>query len=247
MKFDFLFSGVYEDIIQTLGQWRILDLQTLKKKTGYDYSYQAFAKKVSRLEEAGFLGKVYFHNYRKYLFLTDKGLREAGLEKAWAVNPEIIQHDIISVNIFEYFLTQDGVSGGGIHLDGAGRERRPDCYVDVRAASGETYCLALEIELSQKERSRIEKKFSDYLSQREYDFVLYIFQKASAFEAYKRAIERLDLQRAESGRRQIGERITLMIEPEIKHKSFDLMGSACCAKGQIKPFKDVWGPFRGKS
>ncbi|MCY4643197.1 MAG: hypothetical protein OXB88_01125 [Bacteriovoracales bacterium] len=247
MRFEFLFSGVYEDIIQTLAKWRILDLQTLRRKTNYDYSYQAFAKKVSRLEKAGFLGKVYFHNYRKYLYLTDKGLHEAGLEKAWAVNPHILQHDIISVNVFEYFLTLEGILGGGIHLDGAGRERRPDCYVEVERASGETYSLALEIELSQKGRGRIEEKFSDYLSQGSYNLVLYIFQKAAVFEAYKRTIEGVDLQRAESGQDRAGERIALMIEPEIKHKNFDLMDSICCVNGKIKAFKEIWRPLIGKS
>lgn len=79
MDKELLFSGTYEDIIQTLGSWRILDLKSLLKRVGYNYSYQAFAKRVKKLEDCGYLGSVYFQSYRKYLYLTEKGLREAGL------------------------------------------------------------------------------------------------------------------------------------------------------------------------
>ena len=55
-----LYFGTYEDIIQTFASWRILDLTTLLKKVDYNYSHQAFAKRLKKLEDSGYLSSVYF-------------------------------------------------------------------------------------------------------------------------------------------------------------------------------------------
>ena len=115
MDSTFLYSGTYEDIIQTIAKWRILSLTTLKEELNYNFSYQAFAKKVGRLEKENFVGAFYYENNKKYLYLTDKGLKEAGLEKSWPINKDIVVHDLISVNICRYMLNGDKFVKGLLH------------------------------------------------------------------------------------------------------------------------------------
>ena len=235
-----MFSGAYEDIIRTLGQWRILDLKSLLKKTHYNYSYQAFAKRVKKLEDYGHLDSIYFQSYRKYLYLTSKGLREAGLNDAWSVNKDIIHHDIISVNVFEYFLGLKGVQSGDIYLDRAGAEKRPDCYINLKENKKKIEKMALEVELSQKSYERIEDKFLDYLEKDTYDLILYLFQKTTIFESYKEKLDRVDRHRDPLISRWCRDKMILLIEPEIKHKKFNLMDSICYFEGKIEKFSAIW-------
>ena len=235
-----LFSGTYEDIIQTLGSWRILDLSTLLKKVNYNYSHQAFAKRVKKLEDSGYLESVYFQSYRKYLYLTDKGLHEAGLHGAWSVNKDIIYHDIITVNIFQYFLGLPQIQNGNIYLDRAGADRRPDCYVNVHQNKRKVKQLAIEVELTQKSYRRIEDKFRDYLNKDySHDLVIYVFQKTNSFRAYKEEIERLDKHTDPLKGKRHKDKIALILSPEIKYKTFDLLKATAFFEGKITTLKNI--------
>ncbi len=235
-----LFSGAYEDIIQTLGSWRVLDLKTLLRRVDYNYSYQAFAKRVKKLEDFGYLGSIYFQSYRKYLYLTEKGLKEAGLERAWPINKDILHHDIIAVNVFSYFLGQVGIKNGNINLDRAGADKRPDCYLTLKPNTKNINTLAIEVELTQKSYTRIDDKFLDYLKGESYDLVLYLFQKAATFDAYKKTLEHIDSQRDPLKRKMCRDKIMLLLEPEIKHRTFNLMESVCAFEGKIEKFRDIF-------
>lgn len=173
----FLYSGTYEDIIQTLGRWRILDLKALKKEVDYNFSYQAFAKMVDMLEKHEYLGSFHYQNNKKYLFLTGKGLVEAGLDKAWPINKEIILHDLITVNIFKYFLAQKEFKKGSIYLEAGGSTTQPDSVLYFDDSYPRFKNMALEIELTPKGSSRVESKFNKFQQEGFYDLVLYVFQK----------------------------------------------------------------------
>lgn len=243
-----MFSGTYEDIIQILGQWRILDLSTLLKKIGYNYSYQAFAKRVKKLEEFGYLGSVYFQSYRKYLFLTDKGLKEAGLEKAWSVNKEIIHHDIISVNVLQYFLGLPDMRGGNLYLNYAGADIRPDCSFNLFCLNRGLLKVAVEVELTQKSTNRIESKFNGYIkTPSSYDLVLYIFQKATTFSAYKDTIDKVDYYRNPLKVKRCKDNIVLILEPEIKNRVFDLLDSTAYFEGKITTLKNIFTRIKESS
>jgi len=236
-----MYSGTYEDIIQTLASWIILDLTTLLKKVDYNYSHQAFAKRVKKLEDFGYLASVYFQNYRKYLFLTEKGLAEAGLNNAWGVNKEIIHHDIITVNVFQYLLKLPQVKEGRIYLDLAGADRRPDCALTMQPNFWEGKELAIEVEITQKSYDRVENKFRDYMNKDSpYSKVLYIIQKTPVFEAYKRSIERVDFHVDAMKNRRCQDNIILLLAPEIKNRQFDLMDSPAFFEGRITTLRSIF-------
>lgn len=144
------------------------------------------------------------------------------------------------MNVFEYFLGLDGIKEGNIYLDKAGAEKRPDCYVKFLPNKNNFKELAIEVELNQKTYARIEDKFLDYLRLDSYDLVLYLIQKTATFEAYKRAMDRVDYDRDPLKRKLCRDKIILMIEPEIKHKVFNLMESICYFEGRIEKFKDIY-------
>lgn len=104
----------------------------LKQKIGYQCSHQAFSKLVRRLEENKYLESIYYQNYKKYLFLTNKGLEEEGLKKSYPINKEVIQHDLICVNILHNLLEEDEVFlGGSLSLEDEGRGNRPDGLIEL--------------------------------------------------------------------------------------------------------------------
>ena len=234
MQETFLYSGTYEDIIQTLGKWRILDLRTLKSRVDYKFSYQAFAKIVKKLESLNYLGSIYYQGYKKYLYLTEKGLSEAGLNKSWPINKDILTHDLICVNVYSYLLGLEHFNSGGLNLEDAGATTKPDCMLKLGTTK-----LAVEIELTQKVAHRIEAKFRKYMDSNEYERVLYVFQKTSVFKAYKKKMDELDESRNPLFKKRYQDKIILMIEPEVKNNKFTLLDSHCYFQGKLAPFKEI--------
>tara|TARA_Y100000780_G_scaffold232518_1_gene265041 strand:+ start:1439 stop:2173 length:735 start_codon:yes stop_codon:yes gene_type:complete len=230
----FFYSGTYEDIIQTLGRWRILDLRSLLNKVEYQFSYQAFAKMVSKLERLNYVGSIYYQGYRKYLYLTEKGLKEAGLEKSWPINKDVLLHDLICVNVFSYLLGLGRFDSGGLNLEEAGATTRPDCMLECGKSK-----LAVEIELTQKASNRIEEKFLKYLRSEEFERVLYVFQKPPVFKAYKKRMDELDENRNPLLKKRFQDKAILLLEPEIKNNTFSLMQSPCFFQGKLTNFKEV--------
>lgn len=234
MEETFLYSGTYEDIIQILGRWRILDLRSLLTKVDYKFSYQAFAKMVKKLESLNYLGSIYYQGYKKYLYLTEKGLKEAGLDKSWPINKDILTHDLICVNVYSYLIGLDAFNSGGLNLEEAWASTRPDCVINYKSTK-----LAVEIELTQKSSPRIEQKLRKYLVSDDYERALYIFQKTSVFNAYKRKMDELDEKRDPLFQKRYQDKIILMIEPEVKNNNFELLDSPCYFQGKIATFKEI--------
>lgn len=53
MAVDFVPYGIYEDIINILGQWKVVDMKALKEMCNYDVGYFNLLKKVRTLESHG--------------------------------------------------------------------------------------------------------------------------------------------------------------------------------------------------
>jgi hypothetical protein len=232
----FLFSHTYEDIIYTLAKWRILSLGDLKQKIDYPSSHQAFSKLVRRLEENNYLESIYYQNYKKYLFLTNKGLTEAGLKKSYPINKEVIQHDLICVNVLHNLISEDNTFiDGTLSLEDEGRGSRPDGLIELNKGRK----LAIEVELTQKESSRIEYKFTEYMKNHGIDFVLYLFTRPSVFKAYQKKIDELDKKINPLIKKKFTSKIILMIEPAIKNNDFSLKDADCYFKGKIFKFDQL--------
>jgi hypothetical protein len=191
---------------------------------------------VRRLEENQYLDSIYYQNYKKYIFLTKKGLGEAGLDKSWPINKEIVLHDLISVNVVRSLLDEESIfKDGSLMLEEAGKTNRPDGQ--VRTISNKR--IAIEIELTQKEKTRIENKFNEYKSSQEVDYVLYIFTKPSVFTAYQKMIDRLDANINPLIKRKFTSKIILMIEPDVKNNKFTLEKASCYFNGKVSPFSEI--------
>lgn len=208
----------------------------LKQKIGYQCSHQAFSKLVRRLEENKYLESIYYQNYKKYLFLTNKGLEEAGLKKTYQINKEVIQHDLICVNILHNLLKEDEIFlDGRLSLEDEGLGNRPDGIVDL---NGEKK-LAIEVELTQKQSYRIESKFTEYMKNHGIDFVLYLFTRPSVFKAYHKRIDELDKNINPLIKKKFTSKIILMIEPTIKSNDFSLKNADCYYNGMILKFNEI--------
>tara|TARA_Y100000768_G_scaffold388243_1_gene383006 strand:- start:14159 stop:14833 length:675 start_codon:yes stop_codon:yes gene_type:complete len=218
-----------------LGKWRILSLEKLKTKVNYHASHQAFSKLVRKLEQNKYLESIYYQNYRKYLFLTDKGLRAAGLNESWQINKEIILHDLISVNVLENLMQDERFKSGELTLIDKGQRSRPDG--EIRLLNGDD--LFLEIELTQKSKPRVRNKIREYQLSWQKGFVFYVFSSPSVFKAYKKIINELDLNSSPLSKKRIANFVILMLEPAIKNNNFSLENSNCYFDGKFMTFSQL--------
>lgn len=208
----------------------------LKQKIGYQCSHQAFSKLVRRLEENKYLESIYYQNYKKYLFLTNKGLEEAGLKKSYPINKEVIQHDLICVNVLHNLLKEDEIFlDGSLNLEDEGLGNRPDGVIELNNKKK----LAIEVELTQKQSYRIESKFTEYMKNHGIDFVLYLFTRPSVFKAYQKRIDELDKNINPLIKKKFTSKIILMIEPTIKSNDFSLKNADCYFNGKILKFNEI--------
>ena len=97
--------------------------------------------------------------------------------------------------------------------------------------------MAVEVELTQKSVSRIENKFQKYHEDNEYDLILYIIQKPSHFEAYKKVIAGM---RA-SHRKQ---KVILLLEPEVRKGEFNFVKSICYFDMEITDIESIYSMYK---
>ncbi len=74
---------------------------------------------------------------------------------------------------------------------------------------GRDFKLALEIELTRKSKKRVENKIDDYLNNNVFDYVFYLFNERSNFEAYKRMLTNYLSEKDKSKKNQAENRFIL--------------------------------------
>ncbi|OFZ25221.1 MAG: hypothetical protein A2381_12330 [Bdellovibrionales bacterium RIFOXYB1_FULL_37_110] len=235
-----LFSDYYEDILETIATWRIIDLKRLMIVIEYPYSYQAFAKRIKRLEELGYIKSFFCQKFRKYLYLTSIGLNETSIHLSNAISDENIRHDIVVSNALQALLKMKSIIKGGVnHAVKTFNNYKPDAWVLGKTLSDNNFELAVEVELTQKSQSRIEKKMELFYDLPDNHYVLYLFQKPSIFEVYKKTLQFLDNRPYMKYERPLSKIVMMVIDPTIKDYEFSLIDANVFFNNEIKKLGDI--------
>jgi hypothetical protein len=231
MAVDFIPYGAYEDIINILGKWKVMDMKSLSEFCSYELKYFNLLKKVRTLESHGLVKGVLLGKKDKHIYLTNKGLRYTGHDYTYEICDENLTHDLIVGRVLKELLkTQHFIDGKMFH-EIVVENVFPDA--EVKGIKNDmTYKLALEIELTQKSESRVKEKYRRYGREKDFNYVLFITNKQTLFKTYKRFLEEMNSETQEA--------IILMFDQHLGIKKFKKQDANCFYQGSFTTFSKLF-------
>lgn len=149
-------SGVYLDLINLLGKWKILDLKDMLSLSQFDLKYDNLAHKVRRLEKSGFLKSINEGFTKKQLYLTNKGLKFTPFDTTGELGPVTMHHDLLAGRVLRTLNQLDNFKNPRMFHELEGGSPEPDATI--------------EFELHQKTKQRVKMKYSVYCRSN-FDFI----------------------------------------------------------------------------
>ena len=231
MSLAFIPYGVYEDIINIVGQWKVVDMKSLGEMCNYDIGYHNLLKKVRTLETHGLIKGVLLGRKNKHIYLTNKGLKYTGHDYTYEICDENLTHDLIVSRVLKTLLTHESFIDGKMFHQIAVDKIFPDAEVKA-CKNGELYKLALEIELTQKEQSRVKEKYRRYASGCNFTYGVFITNKTTLFKTYCRYLQEM--------KEDIQEAIILILDKQMTATKFNYEKSECFYLGTSVSFAQLF-------
>lgn len=187
----------YFDFLLPLKTWRILSVSDLKRLSGHTGSQSAFYKIITKFEKNKIVES--FQNVwsnEKFIYLLPHGLKLLGDERAiLPINLDQRFHDAIVTKVALNLSIIPKFSE--IYLDHnipksfPLMEKTPDIL--VTGTHPQPFRIAIEIELTQKSKTRLIEIFKSYSASKVINNVIYITDKKSIFEGYNQLINDSEL------------------------------------------------------
>ncbi|MBT3236872.1 MAG: hypothetical protein HN353_13035 [Bdellovibrionales bacterium] len=232
MSVQFIPQGVYEDIINIVGQWKIVDIKGLEEMCSYEVSYFNLLKKVRTLESHGLIKGVLLGQKNKHIYLTNKGLQYTGNHYGHEICNENLTHDLVTARVLKELLKFDGFNEGRMFHQVPIEKIYPDAEI-TGSKSGEDYRLAIEVELTQKSERRVKEKYRRYSRESVFNYGVFITNKERLLRAYKRFLEALNP--------EIQEAIVLILDDKLSATKFSYQKAHCYYMGNNVRFIDLFG------
>ena len=227
----FIPQGEYENIINIVGQWKILDTKTLFELCDYKLKYKSFMYKIHKLKKLDYLKGFYIEGKRLYLYLSNKGISICCHDSSYEICDENMTHDLITGVILRKFLEYDNFIEGKMFHQVLDDDVCPDAWVEG-IKNSVSYSMAIEVELTQKSQERIKHKFIRYgLSK--YDYGLFITNKRGLFRTYIRFLGEMEM--------NVQQKIIMLLNEKFSTSSFIPEKSECIYLGKGKSFGELFG------
>lgn len=231
MKSSFVPYGSYSEIINLLGQWKILDMKSLNNLCDFEVNYPNLLHKVRKLESEGLVKAVLIGRKNKHIYLSQKGLEFTSFDFSSELSPETVNHDIITATVLRELLRRDNFLEGRLFHQMRGSEIYPDAEV-LGTKNGSHYKLAIEVELTQKSQQRVKEKFRKYEKAQTFNFALFITNKESLLQTYSRYLEEMVI--------DVRKAIILLWDPELKMSKVNLDKAQCYYMGKEYSFNAIF-------
>lgn len=223
-------TGVYLDLLIHIGRWKFLDLPDLLELSNFDLKYDNLAHKIRALEANGFIKSLQKGYSRKQVYLTKKGLKLTPYNHLPEQENETLTHDMYvgrilrTLNKLPEFLNpqmEDFVENH-FTLDNV----EPDGSIEYEN-DDKSWSLALEVELFQKTKSRVKRKYSAYLRS-SFDYVLYFSTKPNLIRNY--------LNMANDMITDVQKKLIFVSAPNLRIDSFNIEETHCFHPGTSSEF-----------
>ncbi|MBG60558.1 MAG: hypothetical protein CMJ16_08885 [Peredibacter sp.] len=232
MSFSFVPHGVYEDIINIVGQWKIVDMKSLKEMCNYDVGYFNLLKKVRTLESHGLVKGVLLGRKNKHIYLTNNGLKYTGHDYTYEICDENLTHDLIVGRVLKELLKHKSLIEGRMFHQISEDQILPDAEVNG-VKNDDVYRMALEVELTQKSQKRVKEKYRRYAKGSVFTYGVFITNKESLFKTYRRYLEEMNL--------EVQEANVLILAKEMSATKFDYNKTECFYLGETLNFESLFG------
>ncbi len=221
----FIPYGDYCKILNILDEWKILDIRRLGELCG-EISLPNLREKVRVLERHKLVQSFCQKGGRKYISLKSYSLDNSWYDKK---HPEkVLQHDLIVGQVLREFLKWDGCLEGKI---GGETEDEGRIYPDAKIVfkwGGKKISAGLEIEITRKSSWRVQRKFSSYRREENFDMAIFITNQERIFKSYKNYLMGMI--------EEVQQKIVIVFDPKLSIKSFDFKNSHCFFCGKTGNF-----------
>ena len=156
-------NSIYMNYLTPLQKWRIMDLESLRRECDAEPNYHHFARIIRKMEKEKIIESFkHRFNGKKYIYFSSFGERLiASTKNPTAISKDFVIHDMKVTEIANCFLKRDWVDE--VELEHELTNKRdfrqtykviPDALMKINTATPKLK-IALEIELTQKQKSRI--------------------------------------------------------------------------------------------
>jgi len=232
MSVNFIPHGVYEDIINIVGQWKVVDMKSLKDMCNYEVGYFNLLKKVRTLESHGLVKGVLLGSKNKHIYLTNEGLRYTGHDYTYEICDENLTHDLIVSRVLKELLKHDSFTNGRMFHQIPVDQIFPDAQI-TGTKNNDIYRLAIEVELTQKSKKRVKEKYRRYAKGSVFTYGVFITNKETLFRTYRRFLEEMN--------NDIQEAIILILDKDMTATKFDYEKTECFYLGKMLNFEALFG------
>ncbi|MFT6632890.1 MAG: DNA-binding Lrp family transcriptional regulator [Bacteriovoracaceae bacterium] len=222
----------YAPIINTIGNWKILGIKDLHDKLELPLSYKTLRNKLLKLENGGVVKSTKLHGPAKYVYLSDKGIALTQNDRTYEPCDETIVHDVIVGRVVQDLLKYSKVNSAKLFHQIKEKAICPDAFVLVSNKDKE-YKIGIEVELTQKSRSRVQEKYSEYSNSLDYDYCVYFSHKTKLIEAYQRFLNEMNA--------NVREKVFLVHSEKLLRKVQDLTSSNCYFDSESIDFEKLFG------
>jgi hypothetical protein len=181
------------------------------------------------LESAGLIQSFLGSRKKKYLNLSVEGGKYSRFSSPFAENKTELRHDLLASNILQKLLEFNGFSSGQIINEEL--EVIPDALIYGAKRSME-YSLALEVELHQKSKKRVVNKLSKYADSRIFNYVLYVTNKRSIYDSYRKIVNELN--------EDVQKKVMIGLSENLSEQSFAYEDLRVHFKGVEKYFMEMF-------
>lgn len=190
-------NSIYMNYLTPLQKWRIMDLESLRRECDTEPNYNHFARIIRKMEKENIVESFkHRFNGKKYIYFSSFGERQiASSKNPTSISKDFVIHDMKVTEIANCFLKNDWVDE--IELEHELTNKRdfrqtykviPDALMKISTANPKLE-IALEIELTQKQKSRIREKAKQYILSSKYQRILYMFSKPNVMRTYMKTIK----------------------------------------------------------
>ena len=218
----------YFEILNPLLKWRILSVRELKNQSDYRGSQSAFYKIISKLEKNNLIDSfMNSWSNEKFLYLKPDALKALGEEKfLLPINADIRFHDAISTKVALYFKDLNFVKDVYLDQEIAKHfplmEKTPDIL--ILGERIKPFKLAVEIELTQKNKTRVQDILKRHSESKIVNNIVYITDKKNIFNSYQDYLKEL------SGTID-SSKFIFIFEKDLNTKTFSILNSKASYRG----------------
>ncbi len=235
------------ELLETILKWRIISVENLMDIINYKDKVKKFNQKIYRLEKHGLLRSTLYTNSKKIIYPSEELLRHIGLENKGRINKDNMKHDaavtaVIS-SLIEYGLIQSSELPHEYKTKSTYKHKviEPDAILKIKQG-GETFTIALEVELNRKDRSRIYEKMIEYAKAFEYDYIFYFFMDQFSFNSYCKRVQEIENDQSyDYIKKDLAEKLVLIHNQTHAIRITNLGDSRIFHNGRFKTLKELIG------